>query len=116
VAYLERADLQGAKLQGANLQAAYLERADLQGADLRGAYLQGARLQGAKLQGAKLQGADLQRALNLTSSQVKAALDWKLAFYDDDLLKQLGLPPDHNKKLQKKLAELAEKEKAAGGK
>ncbi len=78
------------------------KRADLAGANLQRAYLRRARLQGANLGGAK----------GLIASQVKKAKNWKLAFYSDDFLKKLGLPPDHNEKVKKKLAEL-EKEKKA---
>ncbi len=44
--------------------------------------------------------------------QVKMARNWELAFYADYFLKELGLPPDHNERVKKKLAEL-EKEKRA---
>jgi len=120
-AYLFRANLQGADLHGANLQWAPLREANLQGAELWGANLQEANLVTANLQGADLSGADLQGAFlrranlqeaslvearGLTESQVKAALNWELAFYSDEFLKKLGLPPDHNERVIKKLAEL----------
>jgi len=110
-AYLVEANLQGAYLVEANLQEAYLDEANLQGAKLRGANLQGAKLseanlQGAYLDGANLQGATLVGAKGLTASQVKKAKNWKLAFYSDDFLKKLGLPPDHNERVKRKLAEL----------
>ncbi|MDV2503814.1 MAG: pentapeptide repeat-containing protein [bacterium] len=82
--------------------------ANLQGADLSGANLQKANLREAKLQGAK----------NLTASQVRAARNWDLAFYDDDFLKKygkkLGLPQsekEHTENVKKKLAELEKQEK-----
>ncbi len=122
VANLQEADLRGANLQnalliGANLQKAILYGANLRGAKLRGAKLQGAKLSKANLQGAflveaNLQGANLVGAIGLTASQVKAAKNSKLAFYSDDFLKKLGLPPDHNERVKKKLAEM-EKEKKA---
>ncbi len=102
----ERADL-----FEANLQEAYLDEANLQGAYLREANLQGAYLDGANLQGAKLVGAK-----GLTASQVKKAKNWKLAFYSDDSLKKLGLKPDHNEQVRKKLAEMEKEKKASGGK
>ncbi len=55
---------------------------------------------------ANLQGATLVGAKGLTASQVKKAKNWKLAFYDGDFLKKLRLPPDHNERVIKKLAEL----------
>ncbi len=128
---LFEANLQGANLNGADLQGAYLRRANLQGAFLSGANLQGAFLSGANLQGAKLDGANLYEANlyranlqeafladadGLTASQVKTAKNWKLAFYGGDFLKKLGLPPDHNEKVKKKLAEMEKEKKATGEK
>ncbi len=110
-ANLQGADLFGAKLQGANLFRANLQRADLQDAKLRGAKLQGATLVGANLQGAFLYGTT-----GFTASQVKAAKNWELAFYRDFLLEKLGLPPDHNEKVKRKLAEMERKKKATGSK
>ena len=124
---LWRASLQGANLRGANLQKATLFKANLQMADLGGANLQEADLSDANLQGAdlwranlqkatlfkaNLQGAYLREAEGLTASQVKTARNWELAFYGDDFLNELGLPPDHNERVKKKLAE-REKEKKA---
>ena len=114
----ERKEGERANLVDANLQKANLGRANLQGAYLREANLQGvflgeANLQGAFLGEANLQGATLVGAKGLTASQVKKAKNWKLAFYDGDFLKKLRLPPDHNEKVKKKLAEL-EKEKGGG--
>ncbi len=81
------------------------ERADLFEANLQEADLDGANLQGATLVGAK----------GLTASQVKKAKNWKLAFYSDDFLTELGLPPDHNETVKKRLAELEKEKKATGG-
>jgi len=119
--YLVEANLQGAYLVEANLQEAFLDEANLKGAKLRGANLQGAKLSEAKLQGAYLDGANLRGATlvgakGLTASQVKKAKNWKLAFYSDDFLKKLGLPPDHNEKVKKKLAEMEKEKKATGEK
>ncbi len=115
------AKLQGAKLRGANLQGAALPEANLQGAYLREAKLQGADLFGAKLQGAKLRGANLQGAYlreaeGLTASQVKKAKNWQLAFYGGDFIKKLGLKPDHNERVKKKLAEMEKEKKEPGAK
>ncbi len=110
-ANLFEANLQGAKLDGANLYEANLYRANLSEANLLGANLQGATLLLANLQGATVVGAK-----GLTASQVKAAKYWELAFYSDDFLTELGLPPDHNERVKKKLAELDKEKKATGGK
>ncbi len=100
-AVLWRAKLQGANLDGANLQKADLRRTNLREADLRKANLREASLSGAN---------------GLTAPQVKQAKNWKMAFYSDDFLKELGLPSDHNKTLKKKLAELEKKKKEAATK
>ncbi len=102
----ERTDLVEANLQGAFLVEAKLQGAKLSEANLRGAYLDGANLRGATLVGAK----------GLTASQVKKAKNWKLAFYNKDFLKKLGLPPDHNEKVKEKLAEMEKEKKASGAK
>ncbi len=72
--------------------------------------------EGADLNLANLQGADRREAQGLTASQIKAAKNWKLAFYSDDLLKELGLPPDHNERVKKKLAEVEKGKKGTGAK
>ncbi len=121
-ATLTGADLTGANLTGAKLTGAILTEATLTWADLTGAFLSGAdltgadlgraNLSGADLLLANLQGADLRGAIYLTESQVKAALNWDLAFYSDDFLKELGLPLDHNERVKEKLAELDKEKKA----
>ncbi len=70
----------------------------------------------ADLVGANLQAAALVGVKDLTASQVKDAKNWDLAFYSDDFLKELGLPPDHNEKVKKKLAEMEKEKKASGSK
>ena len=109
-AFLSGADLQGADLSGANLQGADLRSADLQGADLQGADLREANLQGAKLWRADLQGADFRSLFGsitrgLEPEQVTAAKNWRFAYYNEDFLPKLGLPPDHNETLPGKLEE-----------
>ncbi len=125
-ANLQGADLRGANLQEADLFGAKLQEADLRGASLQGAYLREAKLQGADLFGANLQEADLgfanlqgaylREAEGLTASQVKKAKNWDLAFYSDDFLRKLGLPPDHNEKVKEKLAEMEKEKKGTGSK
>ncbi len=136
-ANLQGADLRGAKLQKANLseanlQKANLSEANLQGADLCWANLQeadlfNANLQEADLFNANLQGADLFNAnlqeatlsdnrvffvkTRLTAPQVKKAKNWDMAFYSNDFLRKLGLPPTHNKTLPDKLDKIVKKRK-----
>ena len=113
----EKADLRVANLFDANLQEANLIGANFREANLRVANLQEADLLDVNLQGANL-GTDLTFGIvrDLTAPQVKKAKNWELAFYEKDFLKELGLPPDHNKTLKKKLAELEKKEKEAATK
>ncbi len=103
--------------EGKEGEKAELRMANLQKADLFDANLQEANLSRANLWGANL-GTDLTFGIvrDLTAPQVKKAKNWELAFYEKDFLKELGLPPDHNKTLKKKLAELEKKEKEAATK
>ncbi len=117
-AVLRSANLQGADLIDANLIDADLRGANLREADLIDANLQGAKLQEADLTVANLQGADFRSLVRETKGlepdQVQRTENWDLAYYDDDFLPKLGLPPDHNETLPQKLEELAEKARAAG--
>ncbi len=111
---LREADLLSAELQGADLRDANLQKAYLGSAQLQGANLRDAELQGADLREAELQGADLREAKGVTASQIKQARNWRLAFYSDDFLAELGLSADHNETVKNKLAEIEEeKEKTA---
>ncbi len=118
---LREANLRGVNLREANLQGAGMIKADLQEANLVEANLQeatplGANFQGAVLRDANLQGAKLLTTRGLTVRQVKAAKNWELAFYSDDFLKELGLLPDHNERVERKLAELEKKKEVAAKK
>jgi len=123
-ASLNGANLQGAELDHVNLQEAFLAEANFQGADLLSTNLQGASLNGANLHGARLewsnlQGADLRpnlylkKTTGLTASEVMKARNWELAFYDNDLIRVLGLKSDHNERLKEKLAKLEKEQKEA---
>lgn len=63
-----------------------LSRANLSGASLNRGNLSEANLLEADLSRANLSGAE-----NLTPSQVRSALNWELAIYDEGLREQLGL-------------------------
>ena len=119
---LSEANLQGADLCWANLQEADLFNANLQEADLFNANLLEADLFNANLQGADLFNANLQEATlsdnrvffvktRLTAPQVKKAKNWDMAFYSNDFLRKLGLPPTHNKTLPDKLDKIVKKRK-----
>lgn len=106
---LSKANLQGAgllwaKLKGSKLQGANLRAVRLQGADLREADLDGAELGEANLQGADLRGANLSTSYGLTAAQISDATNWSLAFCPEGLLKELGLPSNHNRTLARRLA------------
>jgi len=103
--------LMGADLSEADLSRSNLQRANLFRANLIRASLRKANLSGANLWQAYLQEADLSRTVGLTAGQVKRAFFWKLAFYDDDLIRELGLPTDHNERVKKKLAKLKKEQK-----
>jgi uncharacterized protein YjbI with pentapeptide repeats len=115
-AHLDDADLTKTNLRGAVLDIAGLSDANLSGADLTDARLPGADLTGARLTAANLDGADFRSSdrygkfengavavwatKGLTASALKEARNWEKAYYDSDVLSQLGLPSDHNDKLE----------------
>ena len=70
--------------------------------DLRDTKLEKGTLYGARLQGFNLQGADLRESTGLTKQQLRAARNWVLAFYSQDILNALGLPLDHNERVAKR--------------
>lgn len=76
----------------------------MEGADLLGANLDAADLRFADFRSFTLFSSDSsifedEETKGLTTAQLKAAKNWDKAYYDDDVVKQLGLPPDHNQKL-----------------
>jgi len=100
--------------------------ANLAGADLRGADMTDAPMnrmitnsradekpEDIVLMRAVLTHANLLGAVGLRSSDITTCIDWQLAFYDSDMLKQLGLPPDHNEKLQKQMEAELQQAKSA---
>lgn len=113
---LSQADLTGADLHGANLVLAHFIGARAAGADFSGANLLDANLSdadlreadfsGACLGGALFQGADLTLAKlekdvkELSPFQIKTARNWQSAYLGEKILEGLGLPLDHNAKLQ----------------
>jgi len=118
---LSHADLRGADLNRANLMLARLGSANLSGANCSGANLIDANFTGANLSGADfsdavlggallleadLNGADFEKSVkDLTASSVKGAKHWENAYFSQSVLENLGLPPDHNEKLQKEMEE-----------
>jgi len=110
--YLIEADFSDFTLVGTNFSESYLLKANFSRADLRpacfnNAFLGNAKFDQAKLSGtdlkdANVRGADFRGAQGLVKAKVMEAKNWLLAKYDDDLRKALGLPADHNERLEKK--------------
>jgi uncharacterized protein YjbI with pentapeptide repeats len=98
-ANLERANLWWANLHNTLLIRANLREADLRWANLRGAELADARLDGAQLTNTNLQTANLRGVHGLSRERLQNASNWVLAFYSEDVLEELKLPPDHNKRV-----------------
>lgn len=125
-ANLSLARLDSAKLMFADLREAILDGARLGGADLAGVDLTGASLRRADLTGTQLTQitgqlvsnvgvpdqvltvtapvqisyADLTQAHGLSVDALKNCDGWEMAYFSPDILKQLGLPPDHNEALK----------------
>jgi uncharacterized protein YjbI with pentapeptide repeats len=111
---LKDANLFESSLFNADLSNADLTGADLRLADLRGASFTLANLQGANFSVADLSGVHLELAVikyadfrGVTAGPEKEGIlnskDWKLAFFRSEMLSQLGLPPDHNEKLEQQM-------------
>lgn len=113
-ANLEGADLAGANLEGANLagdsitptnlrntdfSGANLQGASLQESDLRDANFRYANLEDANLHFANVAGADFRDASGVDPQAILAARGWLLARHDLTVLKELGLPVDHNERV-----------------
>lgn len=112
-ARLDNADLTQAQLSRVNLRRASMNEVLLTGADMTGADLTNANLHhatlaladltGAILAHASIKHADLRVTKGLTKEMVQQAADWQMALYDDNLLKQLGLSPDHNQNVDEEM-------------
>jgi len=121
-AKLVKADLRGtnlinADMQGADLTSADLDEANLAKPDLRETILADAQLSTANLQGTNLRSLHgIEKTTGFTVPQVKNAKNWELAFYDNDLIKELGLKSDHNATLPNRLAKLEKEQNGAATK
>ncbi|MHC5596517.1 MAG: nSTAND1 domain-containing NTPase [Nostoc sp.] len=90
-------NLSGAKFSSADLSSANLSSADLSSANfisanLSSADFRDANLSGADFGGANLSSADFRGAKNLIPEQLKSAINWNKAIYDEDFRAKLGLP------------------------
>jgi len=111
-AFMRHVTLYGATMEHANLEWADLPDANLVASNLAGADLQQSTLTRVSFGGTSIKHANFRHAHDLTKEMVLQCRDWQLAFFDLDMLKQLGLPPDHNEKLQKQM-EAEQQAKAA---
>lgn len=96
------ADLRKAKLCGADLRRADLTSAKLKEADLSDANLRETNLFMADLDKATIGGANLKGAKYLYEDVILRTCNWPLAFFDQDHIKFLGLPPNHDRRLKDK--------------
>lgn len=111
-ASMKRADLSKARLVSSELSQAHLESARFLGTDLTAAKLVGSHLTSALFDKTIIKYADFRQAQGLTRDAITfGCIDWELAFFSPDMLTQLGLPPDHNEKLEKQME--AEQQAAA---
>jgi uncharacterized protein YjbI with pentapeptide repeats len=92
----KQADLSHTNLRSADLKGRVLMYVNFEGADLSGADLKGASLQGAKVAGANLSAAIV------APGQIEGMRDWILAFWSQDTLAAIGLPSDHNERVELK--------------
>ena len=92
-------ETEGKEGKQADLHLANLQEAILRAANLQKAFLGEANLERAQLEGANIQWAELRETKNLTVAQIQSTTHYILAFLSDQHLQELGLPPDHNKKL-----------------
>jgi hypothetical protein len=79
------------------------------GTKLNNAILNNANLSGIDLTNADLTYSDFRGAKNLDFKAVKRAFYWEKAFYDDETVKALGLPSDHNDELSEQQKKEEEK-------
>lgn len=89
---LRFSDLTGARLRGANLRGANLAHAVLYKADLSDALLAGANLE----------YADLRQTAGVSVSMLRKARSGEFAYWDEHMLKRLGLSPSHNENIRER--------------
>lgn len=98
--HMPKTDFTEADLREAVFVSVTLTDANFTGADLRGATLGGCSLSGGEFGDANLEGATIYNCPGLEAREVGFAHNWPLAFADAELRKALGLPVDHNARLQ----------------
>ena len=95
-AILKRANLKNCDLSTANLEKVDFTNSDLQNADLNNAILKETIFTNAKISFADFRGVE-----SLSIEQIKKAANWKLAYYSDNDVINLGLPEDHCDNIKK---------------
>ena len=78
------------------------DKRDLSGYDLSNVDLRGANLTHFTLKETNLQGATFKKATGLTKKQIEQAVNWPLAYYDTDQLREFGFSKDHNARMREK--------------
>ncbi|MGB9120287.1 MAG: pentapeptide repeat-containing protein, partial [Candidatus Angelobacter sp.] len=116
---LTKANLKYADLSGANLTKASMVLADLTNAKFSSESIIGSRPSGDLVirvtvsASANVRYASFGGANGLEPEKIKECIGWRLAFYDSDMLKQLGLPPNNNEIVQKQMEAEQQQAKSA---
>lgn len=95
--YMPRSSLQSSDLLKSNFTKANLDEADLSKANLEDVIFVRTYMPKANLKGSDISGADFRDNGTITPEQVKAALNWEKAIYDNDFCKLLKLKPCRTK-------------------
>jgi uncharacterized protein YjbI with pentapeptide repeats len=104
---LRQAFFYSAYLRGADFSNAQLEQTFFAFADLRSGKFYSALTRGARFDGANIEGADFLEARGLEPEQISRARNWFLAYFEDDMLRDLAVcdpdkPCDHKDRLWRK--------------
>jgi uncharacterized protein YjbI with pentapeptide repeats len=89
-----REDLHNASWRSADLEGVHFDFADLRRINLSRSVLTHATFESANIE-----WADFRDAKGLNRGQISRALNWNAAYFDAEVLRDLGLPPDHNETL-----------------
>ncbi len=91
--------MRASHLRYVNFEGAQVGDADFSDADLRYGAFRDATFRTVDLSRANVALADFRRASGISPAAAAQSLNWRFAFWDAALLKQLGLPDTHNERL-----------------